>query len=57
MDKTSKVMPTWMQIKNDKPKPFENLKSSEYRSFLTVYMFLLKLNLIMLLGKRLCYTG
>ena len=36
MDKTSRVMPGWMQIKNDKPKPFDQLKSSEYRSFITV---------------------
>ena len=43
MDATSKVMPGWMQIKNDKPKPFDNLKSQEYRSFLTVIILIINI--------------
>lgn len=49
MDKTSRIMPQWMQIKRDTEKPFDLLKSSEYSSFKTVKQLLT-------IGKKLCYT-
>ena len=41
MDKTSRIMPKWMQIKNDADRPIDHIKSHEFNSFKTVINILL----------------